>query len=778
MITSIKKAYFAPSQISLAAHSFAFVLVSMFWIPGKASVSQENPPLLTGPNITKLDWNTRAPRFADIDGDGKPDIALINNGLSKIEFLIQNSDKTKRRTIGDPTSKEKWEPELEDGWFDKRFMVLEQSAYDMALSDFNDDGRIDMVLTGNRDALSIYLQDKDGEFEQSWTFDEYSPKQRGQTIRVSDINSDGEPDILAIGTDKILIFIKSKQSLDFEITEYFVEENAAWNLQVPDLNEDGLADLLYFHSNQSSQFLAARLQTENGQFGPEIPVEFNTSIFEPLPKEESEKTRFIYSEGRTRQVKTFSMGKEILKDGDPFKDIQAYTYPLNSTIRNSSLYTWGDLNGDKRTDLIIGDSEGAQIQVFLQDKSGLFATQKNFPSFAFLDGVSILNHPDTRKPVIFQVSQKERLVGISQMTKEGDLPFPTLLPLEGEPIAILNDHEASRAFRGLMLIEKIKRDYHLTEYTLNDDDEWTTARVKIEELKNEPRGFSVAYLEKETPFLVILAQREGAIFMKRGEDGWEETAKDAALRKTLLYDLAADRINFSDMDGNGIDELFVADTGFLRRIVYDAEKEDFVIEEQFNTPKRKQDAHLPIPYKRDGIQGIVYFDPKDDHIYWTGKSSVSSLQGNNQKEIPPLTPVIGRHIDMGKGNSALLLGGEKRFYLIPDAGDRWKIDIQNAFYEPETEEVRYAYLFVTNRLNDGNTQIVGIDPQLHVLELFSRTPKNEYSQLLEFTLFDQTAQRGNNQINYQPRDAGVYDLDRDGRDDIILLIHDRLLVYH
>ena len=133
---------------------------------------------------------------------------------------------------------------------------------------------------------------------------------------------------------------------------------------------------------------------------------------------------------------------------------------------------------------------------------------------------------------------------------------------------------------------------------------------------------------------------------------------------------------------------------------------------------------------------------------------------------------------MGKGNSALLLGGEKRFYLIPDAGDRWKIDIQNAFYEPETEEVRYAYLFVTNRLNDGNTQIVGIDPQLHVLELFSRTPKNEYSQLLEFTLFDQTAQRGNNQINYQPRDAGVYDLDRDGRDDIILLIHDRLLVYH
>lgn len=778
MITFIKKVYSARSRINPVITLLGLTLVSLSWRPGIAAVSEDEAPVLNGPHVTKLDWNTRAPRFGDIDGDGKPDIALINNGLSKIEFLIQNSEKSKRRDIGTPTAKDKWEPELEDGWFEKRFMVLEQSAFDLALNDFNDDGRIDLVLTGNRDALSIYLQDKEGEFEQSWTFDEYSPKQRGETLRIADINRDGEPDILAIGTDKILVFIKSKKSLNFQITEYFVEENAAWNLQVPDLNGDGWADLLYFHSNQSSQFLAARLQTETGQFGPEIPVEFSTSIYEPLPGVEAGKLQFIFSEGRARQVKTFSMSKETLKDNDPFKDIQAYTYPLNSTIRNASLYTWGDLNGDKRTDLVIGDSEGAQIQVFLQDESGLFTTQKNFPSFAFLDGVSILNHPVTNKPVIFQVSKNERLVGISAMTKGDELPFPTLLPLEGEPIAVLNNHEASNAFTGLLLIEKINRDYHLSEYTLNGEDEWIATRVKIEDLKNEPRGFSVAYLEKNTPFLVILAQREGAIFMKRGEEGWVETGKDAALRKTLLYDLAADRINFSDMDDNGVDELFIADTGFLRRIVYDADKEDFVIQEQFNTPKRKQDAHLPVPYKRNGSQGMVYFDPKDDHIYWTGKSNVSSLQGNNQKEIPPLTPVVGRHIDMGKGNSALLLGGQKRFYLIPDKGDRWKIDIQNSFYEPQTDEVRYAFLFVANRLNDGNTQIVGIDPQLHIMELFSRTPDHDYTQLLEFTLFDQTAQRGNQQVNYQPRDAGVHDLNGDGRDDIILLIHDRLLVYH
>jgi hypothetical protein len=300
----------------------------------------------------------------------------------------------------------------------------------------------------------------------------------------------------------------------------------------------------------------------------------------------------------------------------------------------------------------------------------------------------------------------------------------------------------------------------------------------LEDFKNEPRGLMLAYFEKDTPFLVVLGQREASMFFKRGEDGWEETAKDAALRKTLLFDLSSDRINFADMDGDGIDELFIADTGFLRRISYDPQKDDFVIAEQFNTPKRKQDAHIPIPYNRDDSGGLVYFDPKDDHLYWTGKDSVSSLQGNMQKELPPIKPVIGRYIDMGKGNSALLIGGEERFYLLPDAGERWKIDYENSFYEPETEDVRYSFLSTTNRLKTGDTQLLGIDPNSHVLEMFAQSAKGEWSHLLEFTLFDQTSQRGNQQIDYQPKDVGIHDLNDDGKDDIILLVHDRMLIYY
>ena len=778
MTTCIKKALCGPKQTRKLLFFIGVISLSSLGISAAVVEDKPGTGILDGPIVTKLDWNTRSPRFADLNNDKLPDIALINNAQAKIEFLIQKSDKRKTRKVGNPTARAKWEPELDDGWFDKRFMILDQTAFDLGLSDFNQDGLIDLAVTGNRDALSIYVQDKEGEFEQSWKFDEFSPKQRGKTLIIEDINQDKQPDLVIIGTNKILVLLKKKRELDFDITEFYIEENAAWSLITPDLNADKLPDLVYYHSNQNAQYLAVRLQTEVGKFGPEIPIEFSSAIYSQLPLNKEDQPSFIYSDGRTGQVKTFTIERESSKEDQPFKDLQSFSYPLNSTIRNASLYTWGDLNKDDRTDLVIGDAEGAQIQVFLQDKTGLFSTQKNFPSFAFLDGVSILKHPVTGKQVILQISQKERMAGFSEMSPDEHLPFPTLLPLEGEPVALLSNHEASKLFQGLVLIEKIKREYHLTEYALNEEKKWEATRVELKELNNEPRGLAVAYLEKNIPYLVVLGQREEAVFLKKGESGWEVTAEEAALRKTLLHDLASDRINFTDIDKDGIDELLIADTGFLRKVVYNAESDDFEIEEQFNTPKRKQDAHLPIPYQAKGATKLVYFDPKDDHLYLIGKNGASTLKGNNQKELPPLSPVIGRHINMGKGRSAILLGGENRVYLLPDSGERWTIDYENSFFEPQTEDVRYSFLFSTNRMSDEKVEIVGIDPQSHIFEIFTRSSEEEWKSLLEFTLFDQTAQRGNQQINYQPKDAGIHDLNQDGKEDIVLLIHDRMLIYY
>ena len=51
----------------------------------------ESPPapVLRGPEVVKLDWNTRALAAHDLDGDGRTDLALINNARASIELLYQ-----------------------------------------------------------------------------------------------------------------------------------------------------------------------------------------------------------------------------------------------------------------------------------------------------------------------------------------------------------------------------------------------------------------------------------------------------------------------------------------------------------------------------------------------------------------------------------------------------------------------------------------------------------------------------------------------------------------
>ena len=355
-MTCIRKVLSGQKCNEWVTASLVCLLLPALFNSGRAALTTTaDQIILQGPIVTKLDWNIRAPRFGDLNGDSLPDVALINNNQGKIEFLIQKTDDSHSRKIGQTSKAKKWEPALEDDRFNKSFLVIDETAYDLGLADFNQDGLLDLVMMGNRDSLSIFLQEQDGDFKKSWTFDEFDPKQRGRSIWIEDINQDQQLDLIIIGSNEILVMLKSAENLAFDITQFHVPENSAWNLNTADLNQDGRRDLIYYHSSQNAQFLAFRLQTEAGRFGPEVPIPFFSAIYSRLPYQFSKSDSFIYVEGRTGHVKSFNLQRETYHSSQPFSEIQSFTYPLNSVVRNASLYTWGDLNHDGLTDIVVGD---------------------------------------------------------------------------------------------------------------------------------------------------------------------------------------------------------------------------------------------------------------------------------------------------------------------------------------------------------------------------------------------------------------------------------------
>ena len=61
-----------------------------------STVLAEAPALyFDGPEIVKLDWNTSSPRTGDFNGDGLPDLAIVNSSRARIEFLLQRKDGVK-----------------------------------------------------------------------------------------------------------------------------------------------------------------------------------------------------------------------------------------------------------------------------------------------------------------------------------------------------------------------------------------------------------------------------------------------------------------------------------------------------------------------------------------------------------------------------------------------------------------------------------------------------------------------------------------------------------
>ena len=97
---------------------------------------------------------------------------------------------------------------------------------------------------------------------------------------------------------------------------------------------------------------------------------------------------------------------------------------------------WADVNGDGRPDLLVAEPESGQLSVYSQQPDGSLAPPKTFPTLAGVSQIAAADWNDSSHPAIFLFSQTESAVGVTQFDKHGRLPFPTLIPLDGKPIAM------------------------------------------------------------------------------------------------------------------------------------------------------------------------------------------------------------------------------------------------------------------------------------------------------------------------------------------------------
>jgi hypothetical protein len=184
--------------------------------------------------------------IADLNGDGKPELAIASDAMNAVAVL---------RNRGDGT-------------------FLPGSAYAtgrrpvyVTSSDFNGDGRLDLA-TANADAdtVSVLLNQGNGTLQASH---DYASGRSPSSIAIGDLNGDRHPDLATTnrgaGTVSLL---RGRGDGSFEPKRDFRTGSGPFSIVIGDLNGDNLPDLAA--ANSGSGTLSVLPNRGDGSFRPKL----------------------------------------------------------------------------------------------------------------------------------------------------------------------------------------------------------------------------------------------------------------------------------------------------------------------------------------------------------------------------------------------------------------------------------------------------------------------------------------------------------------------------
>lgn len=733
----------------------------------------------SGIELFKLDARVFNLQTGDFNQDGLIDILVIDNRDSSVQLLAQQA-----KTVPQATSADSRVNELQSDWrFDIRQIPVDKQLAGMTTADLNGDGLLDMACIGLPDQLLVrYQPSKPGaEWSERWTVRLPGLKPTAWMIASGDLNGDQRSDLVVLGENvTYIVYQNDRHGLDSP--ESLINTSTQLSMvQVADINGDGWSDLCYVANEGSTRGLCARLQTADHRLGPEISFDLQQPRSVTLQNvDEKPGHELITIESRTGRVVVSGLKPAREELGSLPARLMQYGIGPGSSSRGRAVAT-GDLDGDGLTDVIATDPDQAQVLLYRQNGIDGLGVAEIFPSLVGTRDICMTDLDGDQKADVVLLSEKEGVLATCQYS-HGRLTFPVpiLKKPEGYELAAVEALPTSDGMQFVVAIVKgsgrsAKLDFR--RLVRQDDQAWQLVKdPEVAELSGAigARGIDLVSAD---------VNGDGRMDMLAVPGGSSEAGVQVLLQSEEgTIKLIPQRQEF-DLGISGAGNLFFSGTqllaardSFARAMKYS--DKGWQVQDQFNAGETTARLEGVAALDLDGEPGdeIVLIDTgvrklrilrKDDGLYrpW------------NEVELGNLSFVSSSVADLnGDKRPDLLLAGTQSFSVLY-CGRKDPVLAEIASCRIEREDAYPADVIAGDINGDGQVDLTVVDTSIDGVEIL-KFGTQRIDSVTHFRVFEEkrlvseAESRGT-----EPREGLAVDITGDGRRDLLLLCHDRLIVY-
>jgi hypothetical protein len=736
----------------------------------------------TGPEIFPIDNQVSLLHAADLDGDGLMDLIVVNNARSKITILYNQTGKT--NTVRPQAGEKK---EINDLPADARFRIesiaSEKRISSLVVADLNGDGRPDLAYYG--DPKELVVQYNLG--SNTWSAPKRWPIDDGQltpnALASGDLNGDKLTDLVLLGENN-LYFLAQNPDHTLAEPKKIPFSGTVKAVQVLDIDGDGRDDLLLVNWDSPNPF-RFRLQNADGELGPEIYFSLPAiRAYMADDLEGNHKTEVVtIAQNSGRAAVSHFVQKPAEPLSGDLKQGQFQVLPLNKTTRNRRGILWADVNGDGLPDLLVAEPDSGQLTLYLQKPDGTLSAARTFPTLTGVSELAVSDWYGDGNAEIFLLSSDEHQIGVTKLDEKGRIAFPTILPFDGNPLtmavgplqagvkptlAVIVDQETNR-----VLVTRTA-DGKSREQKLSDDFKAMPASMTMLDANQD----GLADLVVLIPYakIKILIQRENETTFEEADVAPPGGNADEPWLSVL------------DIDGDGKPELLLAQKNFVRAVVLKPENEkatngkpawSFYVKEQINGTS--SDSRIvgatALANGTNALASLFLLDADQKALTLCERDKAGVWQVVRNLPLPVSDFTALQSVGLGSTNSnSVALIGVNAVGTMATRGSVWELSELDS-YETPIKDGHLSDIVAGDLNNDGRKDLVFLETEKNYLDLVTFELPHKLVPANRWQVFEERTFRSRRNDSLEPREAVVADVTGDGKADLIVLVHDRILVY-